>query len=270
MLIDFHTHIFPDSIAARTVATLADSSSIPSHSDGTQAGLVAAMERAGVALSINLPVLTSPRQLSGVRRFALTLNEAYRAGTGRILSFAGVHPACEDIEETVAALAADGFLGIKIHPDYQGTYIDDEAYVRLLSCAKAHGLITVTHAGVDGGFVGCPVRCTPTRVLRLLDRLGGYDRLVLAHLGGNELHDEVLRTLAGENVYLDTAYSLHHLSHRQMHALVERHGADRILFATDSPWRDVAEEVALLRDFSLGEDAERRIFSENAKTLIGM
>ena len=268
MIIDFHTHIFPDKIARGAVSSLAEKGKIKPYSDGTEASLVAAVERAGVDLAVNLPVLTRPEQFSGTMRFASEINLKYDTGKG-ILSFAGVHPDIADPEWAIDEVVRCGFLGIKIHPDYQGTFIDDERYVRLLALAKSRGLITVTHAGFDVGFAGEPIKCTPTRTMRLLDRLGGYDKLVLAHLGGNMLFDDVYNTLAGEDVYFDTAYSLHEATREQFFKILEKHGEDRMLFATDSPWRDIAEEVEFIRSYKLGE-VEEKIFSLNAKKLLNM
>ena len=74
MLIDFHTHIFPDNIAAAAVRGLSETGGIPPHSDGTRAGLLAAMRGAGVTHAVNLPVLTSPAQFDSVLRFAAAQN----------------------------------------------------------------------------------------------------------------------------------------------------------------------------------------------------
>ena len=268
MIIDFHTHIFPDKIAKGALSKLAEVGGIKPYSDGTEANLISSTERAGVTIAVNLPVLTRPEQFSGTMRFASEINKKYDTGLG-ILSFAGVHPDLPDPEMAIDEVVNGGFLGIKIHPDYQGTFIDDERYVRLLSLAKARGLITVTHAGFDVGFIGEPIKCTPTRTLKLLDRLGGYDKLVLAHLGGNMLFDDVYDNLAGEDVYFDTAYSLHEATREQFFKILEKHGEDKILFATDSPWRDIAEEVEFIKKYKLG-DAEKKIFSLNAKRLLNL
>lgn len=269
MIIDFHTHIFPDRIAAGAIGTLATEGHIPPHTDGTAVGLRAAMRDAGVDMAVNLPVLTRASQFDSVCRFAEELNRSCDAPV-RILSFAGMHPDADDVCEKLHGLRERGILGIKIHPDYQGTFIDDERYVRMLSCAKSLGLITVTHAGLDGAYVGQPIKCTPVRVLRLLDRLGGYDRLVLAHLGGNAMYGEVMDTLAGERVYFDTAYSLHDTSREDFLRLADKHGDSRILFATDSPWRNMREELTRLRTFGLPRESEARILGGNAMALLGL
>ena len=269
MIIDFHTHIFPNSIAQKTVSALEKSGNVKSYSDGTEASLVEKMREAGVDIAVNLPVLTRAGQFDSILKFAIDINSRYSKSDGkRIISFAGMHPDIEDYKEKLLLVKESGILGIKIHPDYQGCFFDDEKYVRILSEAKRLGLITVTHAGFDCAYVGQPIRCTPKRVMSLLDKIGGYDRLVLAHMGANQLFDEVYDTLAGEDVYFDTACVLNLFTEEKFKKILDKHGDGRILFATDSPWRDLSEDVSILKGFSLS--CEERIFSENAARLLNL
>lgn len=267
MVIDFHTHIFPDKIAGATIEALSKGASITPHSDGTYNGLISQMISTGVDISVNLPVLTRASQLDSVMDFARKVNESYHEGA-RIISFAGMHPDISEPEQALARIKDAGFLGIKLHPDYQGTFFDDEKYVRILRCAKALDLITVTHAGFDGAYVGQPIRCTPVRVLRALDALGGYDKLVLAHMGGNELLDDVLENLAGENVYFDTSYVLPSMNKKMLEDMIKKHGEDKILFATDSPWQHQGEQIKIIKACGLGKEVEDKILCQNAKKLL--
>ena len=266
MIIDFHTHVFPDKIAEKTVKILERNGSIPSHSNGTVDGLISALTLSGVDIGVNLPVLTRADQFDGVNDFAKKLNEKSYMGP-RIISFAGIHPDAACPEEAIAKICDMGFLGIKIHPDYQDTFIDDERYVKILSLAKAKGLITVTHSGVDGAYIGQQIKCTPDGVLRLLDKIGGYDKLVLAHLGANAMYTGVLECLAGEDVYFDTAYCLRSTGKYAFMKLLEAHGEDKILFASDSPWQNPGAEIKFIKELNLGE-AEDKILYKNASKLL--
>lgn len=264
MVIDFHTHIFPDKIASATIEALSKSASILPHSDGTYDGLISKMERAGVDISVNLPVVTRPSQVDSIMRFSSEINSKSK----RVISFAGIHPDSEDTDAILENIKQNGVLGIKLHPDYQGAFFDDPRYIRIMKKAKELDLITVTHAGLDGAFVGQEIKCTPTRVLRVLDALGGYDKLVLAHMGANELFNETLSELAGENVYFDTAYVLPTLGQEMFARILEKHGEDKILFATDSPWQDALEQIEIIKSYGLDSETENKIFCENAKRLL--
>ena len=264
MVIDFHTHIFPDKIASATIEALSENASIPPHSDGTYDGLIPKMERAGVDISVNLPVVTRPSQVDSIMRFSSEINSKSK----RVISFAGIHPDSDDTDAILENIKQNGFLGIKLHPDYQGAFFDDPRYIRIMKKAKELDLVTVTHAGLDGAFVGQEIKCTPTRVLRVLDALGGYDKLVLAHMGANELFNETLSELAGENVYFDTAYVLPTLGQEMFARILEKHGEDKILFATDSPWQDALEQIEIIKSYGLDNETENKIFCENAKRLL--
>ena len=269
MIIDFHTHIFPEKIAARTIALLSEKGGIPPFSDGTVAGLLQRMEEAGAELAVTLPVLTSPTQFESVTRFACEINQRFRNERCRLISFAGIHPRCEDIEGKMKRIRESGFLGVKIHPDYQETFICDEGYVRILECAREYDLIVVTHAGADVAYRDLPMRCPP-HLARELIRKVPHAKLVLAHLGGSECFEEVLELLCGEDVHLDTAYVLPMIDKPLFERILNKHGADRILFASDSPWGDIGQSVSLLRAFAPDKTTEERILWKNAWDLLGI
>ena len=78
MIIDFHTHIFPDKIAEKTIAKLASVANIAASTDGTINGLVESMNRANVDISVIQPVVTKPEQFETINQFAQSINEKYK------------------------------------------------------------------------------------------------------------------------------------------------------------------------------------------------
>ena len=273
MIIDFHTHVYPDKMAARTIELLTlSTNAVTPYSDGTIRGLLSSMEKAGIDRSVILPVATRKGQFDTINRFATEINRTYP----QLTSFGGIHPQDDDPEEKLLRLKEGGFKGIKIHPDYAGTFIDDEGYRKiLLTCARL-GLTVVTHAGVDPAFP--EVHCSPETARKVLDETmaaAGTTEpfLVFAHLGGMMMHEEVKKHLVGANCYLDISCSFSTLSQfcetgdEEVTAVIKAHGADKILFATDSPWNDqkaYAEHFCALpglsdreKDLILHENAER-------------
>jgi predicted TIM-barrel fold metal-dependent hydrolase len=93
-------------------------------------------------------------------------------------------------------------------------------------------------------------------------------KLVLAHYGSNEMFDEVEELLCGERVYFDTAFILRHIGKEKFIKILEKHGADRILFATDSPWSGIKEDLDIIRSFGLDEATEQKILCDNARALL--
>lgn len=269
MLIDFHTHIFPDKIAKSTIEALAANAHNKPYTDGTVQGMLDAMARANADICVTLPVLTKPTQFESVTKFAVSVNERFKDEERKLISFGGVHPQCEDIDGKLAYLKSVGIKGVKIHPDYQGTFIDDEGYVEILKCAKKYDLIVVTHAGVDDGYEGEPVRCPSDRLKKVIDKVG-HKKFVLAHYGGHKQWEDVLEFLAGSDVYFDTAYTLHEIDQDLFKKILDKHGTDKILFATDCPWQDIDNNAKILKSYNFAKETEEKIFYKNALKLLGL
>ncbi len=53
-----------------------------------------------------------------------------------------------------------------------------------------------------------------------------------------------------------------------MAAILERHSIGRILFGSDSPWRDQAETMELVRRTWPDEADQRKVLQENADHLL--
>lgn len=277
MIIDFHTHTFPDRIAQRAIQGMQASSHAAAFGSGTLSGLKSSMEKAGIGYSVVLPVATNPTKLSSMNDSSIALN-----GQLGIFHFGAVHPLAENWREELDRIAAAGLRGIKIHPHYQGVDIDDIRYLRLLGRAAELGLITVMHAGLEIGYPGV-VRCSPDMTASALKQLGGIP-IILAHMGGWKNWDRVADLLGPTGCMLDTAISLgrivptepgHYreeelplLDEEGFRALVRAFGSRRILFGTDSPWADQSIEVQKLRALPLTEEEKEDIFFRNAQRLL--
>ena len=268
MVIDFHAHAFPDALAERSVAYLAAKAGIQHYSDGTCRGL--AQSAAGIAdVCLVLPVVTKPSQFHSVNVFAKRINDGeFDTEKVRLRSFGGIHPDSEDVVGELRTIKDLGLKGVKIHPDYQGTFIDDKKNLLIIEKAMELGLLVSVHAGLDLGFPEC-THCTPKRSRNML-RLTGASNVILAHMGGFDMWKEVADELVGEPVRFDTGVVARYMDPTLATEIISAHGADKVLFATDSPW----ESYEASRDFveKLGvSDAEKsEIFGENAAKLLGI
>lgn len=282
MIIDFHTHTFPENLAERAIEKLAKSARALNYLDGTTSALRSSMREAGVDYSLLLPVVTRPGQQEDVNRIAAETN-ACAAETG-LLSFGGIHPENEDYRQILKNLAENGVKGIKIHPVFQQVPIDDIRFQRIIACASENDMIVITHAGYDIGFPG-EDQASVSRIARMLD-IVKPEKFVLAHMGGWECWEEVEEYIAGRNVWLDTAFSLlpvepapgtlrspeedPPLSRERFLRIVRKMGADRILFGTDSPWSGQRETLNAIRESGLSRDEQDAVLGENAARLLGM
>ena len=280
MIIDFHTHTFPEKIAGSTLEKLSAASHTRPFTDGTSQGLAASMAEAGVDLSVVLPVATAPRQVEHINDSAAAISA--RAEETGLLSFGCMHPDFPGWREELPRIRSLGLKGIKLHPVYQGVDFDDPRYLRILDRAGELGLIAVTHAGLDVGFPGM-VKCSPEMVRRAVTQVGPV-KLVLAHMGGWRCWDQVLELLSGLPVYLDTSFStgkmtpadnfyseeeLSLLDEAAFLKLVRTFRAHRVLFGSDSPWSSQKDSIAWLRRCGLTEEELSAILGGSGESLLG-
>lgn len=284
MIIDFHTHTFPDKLAERAVSSLAESARISNYLDGTTEDLRNSMKDAGIDCSVLLPVITKPEQQSVINEIAVELNRHSR-DTG-LISFGGVHPDNEDYRQILQNLARNGVKGIKLHPVFQKTFLDDIRYLRIISCACEQGLIILIHAGYDISHPHWEYSTVP-HITAMLDTLNPQ-KLVLAHMGGWNCWQETEKYLVGRDVWLDTSFSLLPLRHisatgqktetdhsyrlpqESFLRMVRKHGTDRILFGSDSPWGGQAETIAALKNTSLTDAELNAVLGDNAARLLSL
>ena len=216
MIIDIHTHTFPDHVAERAVQELRRSSRICAYSDGTAEGLRRNASTAGIGLSVIQPVATSPSQVEHINTGAILRNEeenaaanAGRTGTGRadsrLLSFGCIHPEYGHIREELRRIAEAGVPGIKLHPYFHGCDMDDIRYYHILDAAAENGLIVLTHAGYDQGFPG-EHSCTVPMLRRIMQEFRGLT-MIAAHMGGWKEWEQVPELLADTGIYLDTSFA---------------------------------------------------------------
>lgn len=265
MLIDFHAHIFTDALAPKARAVLMENShgAYTHCTDMTLGGLLGYMNAHGVDKSVVLPIVTKQHQTETINRWAASINDG-----DRIVSFGSVFPHTDDYRRDIDLVVSLGLKGIKLHPEYQAFDADEESLMPLYEYAAEKGLIIVWHAGYDP--IGTPpYRSNPHMFARLADRLAGA-KLVAAHLGGQEQWEDVYDVLAGRDIYLDTSMASKYCPQALFEAIVEKHGADKILFASDSPWSDAAEEVKRLKTYNFTSDKLEKMFHLNAEKLLGL
>lgn len=261
MIIDFHTHIFPDKLAPRAVAALEKSGGGLAAIEATADALLTSMRKAGVDYSLNLPISVKPEQTESINRFAAEVNA--REG---LVSFGSVHPLDENWREALYGIREAGLPGIKLHPDFQGVFVDDPRMVEVMREAGKLGLMVLIHGGMDVSFPDLH-RCTPERVFRILPQIGSVT-LIVAHLGGYCYLDDVEKYLMDTEIYIDTSFTVGRFDEKQIDRILRSFSPEHILFGTDSPWEGQKEALSRLRALNLPEELEKKILGENAARLL--
>lgn len=261
MIIDFHTHIFPDALAARAIPMLAERSGFVPQTDGTVSGLLASMREAGIGKSVALSIATNAHQNKKVNDFVLSLQD------DRLIPFGSVHYEA-DWQYELDRLADGGIKGIKLHPDYQGFFIDDPAMCPIYEYILKKDMILLFHAGQDDGLPN-PIHASPDRTARVLGMFTG-EKVVLAHLGGFRQWDEVEQYLLGRDIYLDLSCTTPFMDSSRLTRLLRGHDSNKLLFATDCPWGNQKNDVAAISALDLEPHVKQGILGGNAARLLGL
>lgn len=286
MITDFHTHIFPDRIAAAAIDKLSRAAHIRPFLDASAASLLASMEDAGIGRSVLLPVATTARQVEKLNDSAARLNEQYAdpgAGKPCLLSFGAMHPDYVGWHDELSRMKGLGLKGFKLHPLYQGKDIDDLSYLRIFERAAALDLIVVTHAGYDIGYPDV-VHCSPQMCRHVCDEIGPF-KFILAHMGGWRNWDEVPELLSDTGAYIDTAFSTEEfpplddgywddkntsmLDAAETVKIIRAFGSDHVLFGTDSPWSDQKQSLDFIKKLPLSQEELDNILCNNAERFLG-
>lgn len=262
--IDFHVHAFADKIAARTISHLSGIAKQTPETDGTLSATEKRMQEWGVDGFVLLSIATKPSQHEVCNNWAASCKSDH------VFPFGSVHPAGKDALAELERIKSLGLYGIKLHPDYQEFFVDEERLFPIYRKCGELGLPVILHAGFDPLSPDC-IHCAPQMAAKALERCPDTT-FILAHLGGNDLWNDVERILAGQydNLYMDTSLTGSRLDEEQLLRIIRKHGADKILLSSDCPWDRTDITIEKINRLALTEEEKQLIFAENAKRLLGI
>ena len=259
-IIDFHTHAFPDELAARAIPFLEEEGNIKAQIDGTVADLLRSMDRAGIAQSVICSIATRPQQFQAILDWSLAVRSE------RLIPLPSVHPASEHLTDEIRQIAAAGFPGIKLHPYYQGFALDEERHTPLYEALIRYNLLVVMHTGFDIAFPRDPL-CDPSRIRKVAERFPEL-KLITTHLGAWDDWEQSRRLLIGRPIYMEISFALDFLDRESARQMLTSHPPDYLLFGSDSPWADQHGALELLRGLELPPALFNRITRDNAARLL--
>lgn len=264
MIIDFHTHCFPDTLAERAVAKLAALAEIPNETDGTVSDLICKLDDWEIDRAVVLNIATNVKQQENVNTFAIETKRLYG---DRLFPLGSLHPSSSRMREDMIRLKENGIHGIKLHPDYMRTTIDDEKFHPVFALCCEYDMFVIIHAGFD---VVSPdfIHATPRRILSVL-RTFPTLKLIAAHMGANACWDDVEHDLVGKNIYFDTSLGcVYGLAPAQAKRILENHDPDKLLFGSDAPWCKSSTSRDYIESLELSTMLKEKIFHENAERLL--
>lgn len=263
MIIDIHAHAFPDSIAEKAITTLEEKSfGIDAHTDGTISGLLKSMDSAGIEKSVIQSIATKPDQVEKITDWSIKIKKE------RIIPFCSIHPQYENYKEEIKRISNENIRGIKLHPMYQNFNIDDQNMQNIYEEAAKNNIIILFHSGNDIAFPE-DNRGDINKFLKVRQEFPEL-KIILAHFGGWQSWQDVLDYIAGKDFYIDTSFAINMGFNNIIKDIISKHQPEKILFGTDSPWRDQKKEVERTRNFIAEFNILEKVFSENTIKLLNI
>ena len=265
MIIDAHTHIYPDAVAKRAISTILKNARglVDAHTDGTYDNLLASMDYAGVDFSVVLPVATNPGQGRGILEWVKQL----QARSSRMIFFSSVHPYDPGYKDLIKETKESGIQGFKFHPDYQGFPGDSREAYRIYEEALNNDLILYFHAGPDLSLPDSDF-ATIERFSNILRDFQG-SKIVLAHGGGDGEWEKILELYGARKCYYDLSFVLEKMMLDKHARQFFKQNEDYFFFGTDSPWWEQKKYVDLIKNSdSLSQEQKEKLFYKNILKLI--
>lgn len=258
--VDVHTHAFHPKIAARAVEQLSRHYGVGIAHNGLAEDLLVRLDEAGVERAFVHSAATRADQVKPANDWAIYLQEHYP----RFEAFGTVHPDFAEFEEELERLAAHGIRGIKLHPDFQGYWLNDARLRPIFECIGSRFMLMV-HIG--DAFPPEENPSCPAKLAQVLDAFPDL-RVIAAHFGGYRHWAYVTDALAGRRVYLDTSSSLAFLEQDLLERIFTAFPREQILFGSDYPmWNPCAERRLLQERLGLSDGELAEIMTNGARVL---
>jgi len=266
MIIDIHTHIYPDKIAKRAIETMetaAATHGITACSDGTLDSLKSSMKKNGVDCSVVLPIATCVEQVESINNWSA---ERHNPESG-LLFFGAMHPDFKNFEKEIEKMVDVGFKGIKFHAEFQQFKINDKKMMPLYQAISDADLCIMMHVGEEF-LTECEQRATPKMILDILEKVPNL-KVIAAHGGGFKMWNDFLKYLAANtNVWIDLSFMPGYLPDDLKNKIFEKHGYKQIMFGSDFPWMSQDKTLKYIRKFGLSEKIEKAVLGGNAANLL--
>ncbi|MDR2049936.1 MAG: amidohydrolase family protein [Treponema sp.] len=273
MVIDFHSHIYPEKIAAKAVSGTEAFYTIPARGRGTPEDLAAAGVQSGIDRFVVFSAAAVPAQAATINSYIASVCAGWEKPAGNTAGTAGgtapvftgfgtLHPDMENPGREIERIKSLGLKGVKFHPDMQKFNIDDERMMNIYALLEGK-LPVIFHTG--------DYRYSYSHPARLAQVLDAFPRLtvVAAHFGGWSLFDLALEYFRERRCYFDISSSIPYLGRRRTEELIRIYGAERILFGSDYPIWDPGECLEEFLELKLSSAEQERILSGTALEILG-
>ncbi len=262
MIVDTHTHIYPDKIAGIIAKKLVKEDG--KLVDFTTRGLLSSMDRLGINSSVLFNIAEKPSVVRPANDFLASVCDGQR-----LVGLGTIHPDYEDFKDEIDRIKVMGLRGVKFHSRYQNFFVDEERMLRIYQKLCDDDMVAYFHIGGESALPAAEVQASPQRLARVLEILPRL-KVVAAHFGGFSMPGEAEEYLIGKDVYLDTAWTSRHLLGSEVITrIIKKHGIEKILFASDYP-TDVQRMINWVLAWPISTEEKERIFWKNANEFFGL
>ena len=268
MLIDVHTHIFADKIAAKATEFLTEyySISVPYKGTLTELAQIAIKDQFDAIVCFN--AATKPTQVKKANDWIIKHIPSQIDEMLKIVRFGCYHVGDKNWKNEIDRLRSAGIKGIKIHPEFQNIDLSDERLYPFFEEIRDDFVVLV--------HVGDPVisqdnRSTPRKIAKLALKFP-RTRFIAAHMGGYLFWDDAIEQLRDVNVWVDTSSAMEYITQEKAKELLDAFGVERILLGSDYPMQTPGGAMRLLDErmpWLTGGDRDR-IFGNNAAELLNL
>lgn len=229
--------------------------------NGDAAGMVAQMDRLGIRACV------SAHHSSIGPDFRYGNDEVLQAMAdfpGRIYGYATINPnypekeVAAELERCISA----GMVGVKFHPDMHQCAVDDAKYRAAWEYANEHHLPLLSHTGTGGR--------NPVKSFEKLAEIYPNVTVILGHAGfGSEGANHSIEAASKyPNIYPEITGSV--VVYGTLERMVNRLGADRVLFGTDIPFLDPRPQLGRVAFAKISDDEKRKVLGLNAARIFGI
>lgn len=261
MIIDSHCHVWPDAIAAQVLS--AKIAGLDPMGNGTVSGLLEKMDVAGIDYACCLGVATVAKNLEKTNEFIGSVDRS------RLIPFGTIHPD-RSLDDNMVSLVENGIIGVKLHPNFQGIDLADPRVIDICWALADAGIVVITHAG-EGSDAAATERGNPEKVLALSEAIP-HLTLMACHYGAYHQLDLGEKVLVGSRVILETSWppTMTILDPDRIRSIIERHGADKVVYGSDWPMADPVAEIEGVRALGLSEVDQSAVLGGNLGRLLNI
>lgn len=299
-MIDAHVHTYP----AREIGRQAMMGTGRTDYGGTPEELLGIMSRAGIthAVMVNMTPVADMRD-AALAKLPADLSSAERAEreaeiqrqlTSRLqrrnewtcetarkrpqlIPFIGLDPTMSETEmmEEIETRRGQGARGLKLHPGAQRFHPADRRLWPVYERARELAWPVVFHSG---GFALGSARSDYAALRNFPEMLAAFPGLtvVLAHMGFGDFDTSAAIARDYPNAMFDCCFVINGadplpaLPDEDAAAAVRQVGPERVMFGSDYPWFDPAQDAARIERLPLPESEKQLVLHDNAARVFGV